>query len=139
MRVDLRSDDGNAAVELVMLAPALLLLIAVVVSAGRMMSAKSAVESVAREAARSASQAPDSVTARSVALSRADETAAGLGLDLERLQVVTDEGSFERGAPLAVSVVYKVRLSDLPGFGLIPGSFDVASRQVELIERYKSR
>ncbi len=80
-----RGERGNAAVELVVVAPALLLLIAAVVGAGRLVSAKSAVESVAREAARAASLEPDATSAARAAGSVATEVAAGLGLDEDRL------------------------------------------------------
>ena len=45
-----RKEAGNAAVEMVMVAPALLLLIATIVAAGRIVSTKSTLESVTREA-----------------------------------------------------------------------------------------
>lgn len=132
-------DDGNAAVELVMLAPALLLLLALIVGAGRILSTKSSVETVAREAARSASQASSAEAARAEATARAAEVAAEFNLSDSQLSVETDPGSFERGTPLSVRVHYKVRLSDLPAFGFIPGSFNVTARHVELAERFKSR
>lgn len=135
----LRDERGNAAIELVLLAPALLLLIAIVASAGRIFSTKSALESIARESARSASQADSGAAAREEAEARAFETAGGLGIDQSRLSVTTDAGTFERGAPLKVTVAYDVRLADLPGFGFVPGLFNVRAQHVEIIERYKSR
>jgi len=137
--VKLRDDEGSAAVELVMIAPALLLLIAVIVGSGRIVSTKSAVESVARESARTASDASDSISAREKGEVSASASAEGLGLDPLRLQVVTDAGDFNRGEPLTVRVSYEVKLADLPGFGLLPGSFVVSARHTEIIERHKSR
>ncbi len=133
------SDRGTAALELVKIAPALLLLIAVIVGAGRIVSTKSAVESVAREAARVASDASDPISARAKGEGSASEAAEGLGLDPLRLKVATDAGNFNRGEPLTVRVTYEVRLADLPAFGLLPGSFDVSARHTEIIERHKSR
>lgn len=134
----LKNDDGTAAVELVLVAPVLLLLLAVVIASGRVVSTKSAVLSVAREASRAAAEAPDEASAREVAMKRAKEVAAGLGLDPSRL-VVEQQGSFERGTPYEVSISYQVRLADLPAFGFFPGSFNVGARHTELTERYKSR
>lgn len=134
-----RTDRGSASVELVLIAPALLLLLAVVVGAGRVVSTKSAVLSAAREAARAAAAAPDAETAASVARMRANEVAAGLGLDPGRMTVSPESGSFARGAPYAVRVSYRVTLADLPAFGLLPGSFTVTARHAELTDRYKSR
>lgn len=135
----LRDDQGSASVELVMIAPALLLLIAVIVGSGRIVSTKSAVESIAREAARAASDASDSLSAREKGEGSASEVAEGLGLDPLRLRVATDAGDFNRGEPLTVRVTYEVRLADLPGFGLLPGSFVVSARHTEIVERHKSR
>lgn len=132
-------EDGTAAVELVLVAPALLLLLCLLVGSGRVVSTKSAVLSVAREAARAAAEAPDAGSADSIARSRAREVASGLGLDPSRLIIEADGGSFARGAPYEVYVTYRVRLSDLPAFGVLPGSITVAARHTELTERYKSR
>lgn len=137
MRV--RHEGGTAAVEFVLVAPALLLLLAVVIGAGRVVTTKSAVLTVAREAARAAAEAPDPGSAFSVAESRAQEVAAGLGLDPSRLVLEQDPGTFARGAPYVVRVTYRVQLSDLPAFGFLPGSFAVSARHAELTERYKSR
>lgn len=135
----LRDERGNAALELVVVAPALLLLIALIVGSGRMFTTKSALESIAREAARSASQATSATAAIAVAEERAVATAGGMGIDPARLTVATDAGSFERGSPLTVSVTYEIALADLPGFGLIPSIVTVEAKHVEIVERYKSR
>lgn len=134
----IKTEDGTAAVEFVLVAPALILLLAVIVGSGRVVTTKSAVLSVAREASRVAADAPDVETARQLGLDRAREVAAGLGLDPSRLRI-TQTGSFERGAPYEVSVSYQVQLGDLPALGFLPGSFTVAARHTELTERYKSR
>jgi hypothetical protein len=135
----MRGERGTAAVELVLLAPVLVLLIAVVVAAGRMVETKSAVMSVAREAARAGSEAPDAATAYDEALDTAHDVAAGLGLDPERLVVSQDDSGFRRGAPYVVSVSYEVPLSDLPGLGVLPGSVVLEAQHAELIQRFKSR
>lgn len=135
----LRREEGNAAVELVILAPVLLLLVAVIVGAGRIVTTKSALESVAREAARTGSQAVDAAEAHALTESQARAVADGLELEASRMKVSIDVGTFARGTPLVVAVDYEVRLQDLPAFGLIPGGFTVSARHVELIERYKSR
>ena len=135
----LRGERGTAAVELVLLAPVLVMLVAIVVAAGRMVETKSAVLSVAREAARAGSEAPDATTAHDAALATAQEVASGLGLDPTRLDVSQDPGGFRRGAPYVVSVSYQVPLADLPGLGLLPGSVVIGAEHAELIQRFKSR
>jgi Flp pilus assembly pilin Flp len=135
----LRNERGTAAVELALLAPVFVVLVAVVVAAGRMVETKSAVLSVAREAARAGSEAPDAAAARDAALATAQEVAAGLGLDPARLEVSQDQGGFRRGEPYVVSVSYEVPLEDLPGLGLLPGSVVLGAEHAELIQRFKSR
>lgn len=137
MRV--RDERGTAAVELALLAPVFVVLLAVVVAAGRLVETKSALLSVAREAARAASEAPDAAAARNAGLTTAREVAAGLGLDPARIAVDQDPGGFGRGEPYRVRVSYEVRLGDLPGLGLLPGSFPLEAEHAELVDRFKSR
>lgn len=135
----LRSHSGSAAVEVVLLAPVLLALLALIVGAGRVVVIRSAVESVVRESARSATQASNAEHALSIVESRSDEVAAEMGLDPARMVVRADLDDFSRGAPMVVSATYRVQLNDLPAFGLIPGSFVLSARHVETVERHKSR
>lgn len=132
-------EEGNAAVETVLLAPVLLAILAVMIAGGRILSTRSAVESLARETARSASQAVDAHHAYLIVHDRGRDLASEMGLDPERLEVVADLGSFARGEPMSVTATYHVRLADLPAFGLFPGSFEVSARQFEFVERFKSR
>lgn len=122
-----------------LLAPFLVVLVAFVVAAGRIVQTKSAVLAVARESARAASGAPDAASAQEAGSSTAQQVAAGLGLDPSRLAVSQNAGGFGRGEPYRVSVSYEVRLDDLPGLGVLPGSFVLSAEHAELIERFKSR
>ena len=135
----LRNERGTAAVELALLAPVLLVLVAVVSGAGRMVETKSAVLSVAREAARAAAEAPNAAAAHDVAISTAQQVAEGLGLDPARLSIAQDPHAFARGAPYEVSVSYQVSMVDLPGLGLLPGSVTLGAEHAELIDTYRSR
>ncbi len=135
----LRNERGTAAVELALLAPVLLVLVAVVSAAGRMVGTKSAVLSVAREAARAAAEAPNAAAAHDVAIATAHQVAEGLGLDPDRLSIVQDPHGFARGAPYEVSVSYQVSMADLPGLGLLPGSVTLGAEHAELIDTYRSR
>jgi Flp pilus assembly pilin Flp len=135
----LRNERGTAAVELALLAPVLLVLVAVVSGAGRMVGTKSAVLSVAREAARAAAEAPNEAAAHDAAIATAQQVAEGLGLDPARLSIVQDPHGFARGAPYEVSVSYQVSMADLPGLGLLPGSVTLGAEHAELIDTYRSR
>jgi Flp pilus assembly protein TadG len=134
-----RRDEGNATIELLLVAPLLLALIALVIGAGRLLSIQSGLESVVRESARFASQADDAWSADTLANERAGEVAMDSGLDPARLRVEVEVGAFGRGDPLTVRANYDARLSDLPGFGLLPGSFQVSAHHVERVEKFKSR
>ncbi|MDP9300840.1 MAG: pilus assembly protein [Actinomycetota bacterium] len=135
----LRNERGTAAVELALLAPVLLVLVAVVSAAGRMVGTKSAVLSVAREAARAGAEAPNAAAAHDAAIATAQQVAEGLGLDPARLSIVQDPHGFARGAPYEVSVSYQVSMADLPGLGLLPGSVTLGAEHAELIDTYRSR
>jgi TadE-like protein len=135
----LRSERGTASVELALLAPVLVVLVAVVTAAGRMVETKSAVLSVAREAARAAAEAPNAAAANDAAIATAQQVAEGLGLDPARLSIVQDPHAFARGAPYEVSVSYQVSMADLPGLGLLPGSVTLGEEHAELIDTYRSR
>lgn len=94
---------------------------------------------MAREAARAAAAETDLEAAVLSGRAAGELEASSLGLDVGRLSIDQQPGGFERGARYAVTASYRVRLSDLPGFGLLPGSLTVTSGQVETVERYKSR
>jgi hypothetical protein len=126
-------------VELALLAPVLLVLVAVVSAAGRMVETKSAALSVAREAARAAAEAPNAAAAHDAAIATAQQVAEGLGLDPARLSIVQDPHGFARGAPYEVSVSYQVSMADLPGLGLLPRSVTLGAEHAELIDTYRSR
>jgi Flp pilus assembly pilin Flp len=134
-----RNEDGSAAVEFALLAPLLLALLALVIAVGRVITIRSAVESISREAARSASAAQTAEAALNTAQARADQVAGELELDPARLDLETNIGEFTRGSPIEIRATYKVLLDDLPAFGLFPGSFDVSARHLEIVERFKSR
>jgi Flp pilus assembly pilin Flp len=135
----LRSERGTAAVELALLAPVLVVLVALVTAAGRLVETKSAVLSVAREAARVAAEAPNAAAAHDAATATAQQVAEGLGLDPARLSIVQDPHRFARGAPYEVSVSYQASMADLPGLGLLPGSVTLGAEHAELIDTYRSR
>ena len=135
-----KSDErGTAAVEALLIAPVLLVLLALLIAGGEVTSDQAALRGVAREAGRIAVTAPDSTQATAWGQQRAREVAAGYGLDPERLSVVVDPGRFERGGTVLVTATYSVELSDLPSFGLIPGSARLTAEHAEPIDLYSSR
>ena len=118
-------DDGNAALELVVLAPVLLFILGLVVAAGRTSIAQGAVDAAARDAARQASISLTPGAAQTAALSSAKSALSRDGLDCDP-QVFVDTRQFTTvpvGLPATVTatVTCQVPLSDLVVPGL-PGS-----------------
>jgi Flp pilus assembly protein TadG len=113
-------DDGNAALELVVLAPVLLFLLGLVVAAGRTSIAQGSVDAAARDAARQASISLTPGAAQAAALSSAKAALSGDGLDCNPVVTVnTAEFGVPVGEPATVTatVSCQVPLSDL----LVPG------------------
>ncbi len=132
---------GNAALELIILAPVIMFLIALVIAAGRTSVAQGAVDAAARDAARQASLALSAGSARQEALMSA--RAALRADDLQCQPVVTlDLGGFSapvgQPAEVSASVSCTVRLSDLlmPG---IPGSRNLRAVFASPLDPYRER
>jgi Flp pilus assembly protein TadG len=115
-------DEGSAALELVAVVPGLLLLVLLVLGAGRVSAAQGQVEGAAREAARAASIERTAPSARSAAEAVVLGTLQAEGVACGRLRVTTS-GDFEApaGSPAvaSVDVACTIALADLglPGLG----------------------
>jgi Flp pilus assembly protein TadG len=131
-----RPDEGNAALELVVLAPVLILLICMVIAAGRIAITRGSIDSAARDAARQASIARSPQDAMSAAQSSASAELADEKLNCSALSVQLPGVYAAFGTPLGqpASVTATVRctvsLSDLilPGMpGSVPLTFTFSS------------
>lgn len=124
-------DAGNAALELVVLAPVILFLLGLVIAAGRTSIAQGAVDAAARDAARQASISLTPSAAKAAALSSASAALSGDGLHCNPLvNVDTSQFGHPVGTPAHVvaTVQCRVPLSDLvvpgmPGSRLLTGRF----------------
>lgn len=130
---------GAAAVEALLVAPVLLVLVALLIAGGRITSDQASLRSVAREAARIAVTAATPGEAIRLGEQRAFEIARGYGLDTWRVEVAVMPCTFERGGDVRVRVGYSVLLSDLPSLGLIPGEARLTADHVEPIDIHRSR
>jgi TadE-like protein len=137
------ADRGNAALELVLLAPVILFLVGLVIAAGRTSVAQGAVDAAAREAARQASIAPTASAAVQAALAGAGAALRTDGLDCQPLVFLPGLAAAfatQPGQPAQVHarVVCVVRLSDLvvPG---VPGSIRLTSSYTSPLDPYRSR
>ena len=118
-------DAGNAALELVVLAPVILFLLGLMIAAGRTSIAQGAVDAAARDAARQASISLTPGAARAAALSSARAALSEDGLDCNPV-VTVDTSQFTTvgvGLPAQVTatVSCRVPLADLVVPGM-PGS-----------------
>jgi len=137
-----RSDRGNAALELVILAPILLALLSLVIAAGRTTVAQGSVDAAARDAARQASIALTPAAAQTAGLASARAALRQDGLDCSP-DVVIDTGQFTSvpvGRPAAVTAVVScaVPLANLALPGL-PGTARLSAAFTSPLDTYRSR
>jgi Flp pilus assembly protein TadG len=135
-------DRGNAALELVVLAPVLLFVLGLVVAAGRTSIAQGSVDAAARDAARQASISLTPGAAQAAALASAQAALSRDGLDCDPV-VTVDTSQFVSvpvGEPATVTakVTCQVPLSDLlvPG---MPGSRTLRSTFRSPLDPYRER
>jgi Flp pilus assembly protein TadG len=137
-----RADSGNAALELVILAPILLALLSLVIAAGRTTVAQGSVDAAARDAARQASIALTPAAAQTAGLVSARAALRQDGLDCSPA-VVIDTSQFTSvpvGQPAAVTAVVScaVPLANLALPGL-PGAAHLSARFTSPLDTYRSR
>jgi Flp pilus assembly protein TadG len=135
-------ETGAVAVEAALLAPALLLVLALLMFGGRNALATGAVEQAAVDAARAASLARTGALADTAAREAAGRSLADQDLDCATITVQVDTSGFrtQPGQPAIVStaVTCILRLSDLalPG---IPGSKRISATALSAIDTYRER
>ena len=142
MRRPARSERGlSASIEMAVLVPALVLIIAVIIGAGRLALARLTVQQWADSAARTATLARDASTATARAVVASD--AAGSATRCrEGWQLSVDAAAFALpvGQPgtVGVTVRCEVPLADLllPG---VPGTITVEGLASSTLDRYRGR
>ena len=133
------NDAGGAAVELTLIAPALILLLLLVVELGRLGVARGDVDGAARDAARAASLRRSSGAAASAARSAAQDNLAARGVTCRGgpgVAVETGPGGFAPGSWVAVNVACTVELSEL-SLLRVPGARTMSARFVSAIDTYR--
>ena len=128
-------DRGSAAVELTLLAPLFVLLLLFVVAAGRLVSARLAVDDAAHQAARTLTLArtPASATdqARTTALAALAER-----VDCIRVDLSVDLAAATPGGSATVRLSCVVPLSDLTGLAL-PATRTITSSASSPVDAYR--
>ncbi len=134
--------NGSASLELVIWAPVLLLIGAVIVLAGRIAQATQAVEVAAAEAARAASAATTHTQATARARAAAAEALSSAGLRCAATSVAIDTSKWSRpaGTPAQVSarIGCQLGLADLSVPGM-PGAKNVTATATSALDRYRVR
>ena len=137
-----RPETGSAAIEAAVGLPAFMLLIALVILAGRLSIATQAVQASASEAARVASIARTQGAASSAASAAAAASLANQNLNCARSAVTLDTTGFEApvGTPAQVTATVRCVLNvgdlSLPG---IPGTKTVTGTASSPIDTYRER
>jgi Flp pilus assembly protein TadG len=137
-----RDDAGAVAVEAAILAPALLLILALLMFGGRNAIATGAVEQAAVDAARAASLARTGAQADTVARDAASRSLADQDLDCATITIQVDTSGFRtrpgQSASVDTTVTCLLRLSDLALPGL-PGSKRISATAVSAVDTYRER
>jgi Flp pilus assembly protein TadG len=133
-----RRDDerGTIPMELVIIAPLLAILLAVLVFSWRIAEAGNQVTAAAAEAARAASLERDVLASTAAGQEAARRTLEDRGLACADLDVAVDVSSYEPGGYVTATVTCTADLSDLDVPGA-PGSWTEEASYTEPIEQYR--
>jgi len=134
-------DAGNAALELIILAPVILILLGLVIAAGRTSVAQGSVAAAARDAARQASISLTPSAAQTAALSSARAALGQDGLNCDPVVTVNVSGfGVPVGEPANVqaTVTCRVSLSNLVVPGM-PGSKTLRATFQSPLDPYRGR
>lgn len=135
-------ERGSAAIEALILVPALLALMGLIVAGGRLGSANGAAQNAAAAASRAASLARDARGASSVARGAANQSMTDQGLRCDPLGVVVDTAGFGVAVGEPASVTVRVSCSvSLRGLGVpgLPGHRTVTATMTSPLDRYRGR
>ena len=138
----LADERGSASLELVIWGPVLLLLLAVVVFAGRVAQAGLTVDAAAGEAARAATAADNRAQAISRARDAARTSFESAGLKCSTVDVSVDTSQWARpsgqAAIASATVSCQIELGDLVGLS-VPGTKTVSSTATSALDTYRQR
>ena len=123
-------------VEAALVAPAMLVLMLLVVYAGRAASADADIASAAARAARAASQAADPFGADTAARQTAIANLATAGIVCTNVRVATDTGRLQPGGSVTVTVGCQVSNADLTLLA-VPGARWSTSSSTQPVDTYR--
>ncbi|WP_338600519.1 TadE/TadG family type IV pilus assembly protein [Saccharopolyspora sp. SCSIO 74807] len=135
------SERGSASIELAVLTPVVLLVLAVVVAAGRLVTAHASLDTATAAAARAATLARTAPAAQAAAHRATEHTLDQYGLHCTQQKTTVDTGAFTTApgqtATVTVTASCTVPLADLtPG---MPGSVRLSSEFASPLDPYRER
>lgn len=130
-------DAGSVSTEMVIVTPIAIALLCLVALVGRTTSAREAVDSAARDAARAASIERDPNAATVAATQAASSSLASSGHRCVSYDVSVDVGSYGPGGKVTVTVTCEIPLGDLGPIGL-GGTKAITASAVEVVDTYKA-
>ena len=139
-RPDRAGERGSVTLEVVVLVPAVLLIVALLVAGGRIWQARDQVTEAAHRAARAATVRSDATTSAALAEKTAAANLAGVGC--HHPQVDIDDAALRRdpgvGGTVSVTVRCTVPLADLLVPGLA-GEMTIEASAASPVDRYRRR
>lgn len=132
----MRSERGSLSLELCLLIPVLLVVVAFIAGAATLVRARSDLDDAAWEAARSASLSRSGADAAIAARQAVERRLASERWSCGNQTVNVDTSRFQPGGMVAVEVTCTVRLAEAGFF--LPGATPVRSRATEPLERLRA-
>ena len=132
-----RDERGAAAIELVLMAPVLLVVLLLVVGLGRMAGARQEIESVAADSARAAALERNTSLSAAAARTAAERSLGDAGLSCAGLDVNVDISDYQPGGQVQVTVSCTAQLRDVALSGL-PGSKVFTASSTVPIETFRA-
>ncbi|MEU8812452.1 TadE/TadG family type IV pilus assembly protein [Streptomyces violaceoruber] len=135
-------DRGSAAIEVAVIAPAIIALLGLMIAFGRVVDAEGSVDAAAHAAARAASLERDATSAQSQARAAAEDSLTGDGVTCQSSDVVVDTSGYSldvgQAATVTATISCTAPLSDiaLPG---LPGAKTLTATFTSPIDTYRGR
>lgn len=128
---------GSATAELVLLTPLVVGLLLMIVAFGRFAQSRSEVDEAARDAARAASIARSTTSARTAAEQAAAATLQAGGVSCRTMTIDLDLADFRPGGNVAARIACVTDLADVSLLRL-PGSKTFSATSVSVIDTYRA-
>ncbi|MBB4934403.1 Flp pilus assembly protein TadG [Lipingzhangella halophila] len=129
-----RRDRGAAPVELVMIAPSVMVVALVMVFAARQVSAQMSVDAVAHAAARSATLHTDEASAQAAASDTVEDSLAGHGLACVDVDLALQLEGLRPGSTVTATLTCTTDTSDL---AVVGPSRHIRGSATAIIDRYR--